>query len=357
MFLLAFSIVRSQEKKLLSWVPGEENILGRGRINGFEEKYDRLARSASGKVRKEVWDLSKHAAGLYLRFRTNAQEIIVQYTLSGSVQMPHMPATGVSGVDLYSRTEDGQWNWHMGRYVFGDTVRFSYTGLPSQGFTDHFLYLPLYNHVKWLEIRYPEGSGFEPYKFIEDKPIVIYGTSIAQGGCASRPGLGWTNILARKLGRSVVNLAFSGNGRLEQEVLDHVADIDASMFVLDCLPNMASPTYINGELRARLVHAVRYLKEKRPGVPILLTDHSGYMDEVTNPKNRKIADDANQILASFHDSLLRAGVKQVDRLKKDEIGLDIESTVDGVHPNDIGMMRLAEAYTKKIREIDRKSPK
>ena len=89
--------------------------------------------------------------------------------------------------------------------------------------------------------------------FVRINPIVVYGTSIAQGGCASRPGLAWTNILGRKLDRPVINLAFSGNGKLEKELIELLSEIDASLYVLDCLPNLTSPEYYStGELKKRI---------------------------------------------------------------------------------------------------------
>jgi GDSL-like Lipase/Acylhydrolase family len=96
----------------------------------------------------------------------------------------------------------------------------------------------LYNSVQWMEIGIQEGTLFNPLPTRKEKPIVVYGTSIAQGGCASRPGMAWPAILGRKLDRPLINLGFSGNGRLEKEVIDLMIEIDAKLFVLDCLPNL-----------------------------------------------------------------------------------------------------------------------
>ena len=115
------------------------------------------------------------------------------------------------------------------------------------------MYLPLYNGIKWMEVAVPAESEFIPLQVRNDKPVVVYGTSIAQGGCATRPGLAWTNILSRKLDRPVINLGFSGNGRLEKEVLDLVAATAAKIYVLDCLPNLVGVYVVNGELKKRLV--------------------------------------------------------------------------------------------------------
>lgn len=324
---------------------------GRGWNSGLKDNYDRLPAKAEQTVRKEVWNLARNGAGLHVRFRTDADEIIVKYTVTGSKQMNHMPATGVSGVDLYSRSKTGQWLWSSARYSFGDTVVYRFNDLTKEDGRVYTLYLPLYNHVSWMEISYPAESVFQFEEPVKGKPIVVYGTSIAQGGCASRPGLGWTNILGRKIQSPVVNLAFSGNGRMEKEVFEFISDIDAELYVLDCLPNMASKTYIDGELKKRLLEGIAFLRAQRPGVPILLTDHCGYTNESTNDVSRYTYQVVNKIQLAVYDSLKAAGTKDLYYLKKDEIGLNIESTVDGIHPNDIGMMQYAEAYFLKIREI------
>ena len=46
----------------------------------------------------------------------------------------------------------------------------------------------------------------------------------------------WGMILQRSLGYPLINLGFSGNGRLEKEVLDFICEIDARLYILDCLP-------------------------------------------------------------------------------------------------------------------------
>jgi lysophospholipase L1-like esterase len=345
-------------KEYTTWNPEKDSLQvleGQAWSKDVKSFYDRLPAKAEAIVRKPVWDLSRNSAGLQLRFQTNADEIIVKYMVSSQHQMPHMPATGASGIDLYSKTIDGKWSWAAGKYAFGDTIvyRFSNLSTNDQHVKDHEynLYLPLYNSVKWMEISYPKQSSFKPIKVSTQKPIVVYGTSIAQGGCASRPGLAWTNILQRKLDRPIINLAFSGNGRLENEIIDMISGIDANLFILDCLPNLTGVYVSNGELHKRLVNAVVTLQAKKPGIPILLTEHDGFTDEGMNPQRKKDYQEPIKVMTEVFDSLSQAGVKNIYRLTKEAINQDIESTVDGTHPNDIGMMHYAEAYEKKIKSI------
>lgn len=356
--LMGAGIVLAQEKTVYkTWNPAKDQtsvIGGQGWHSGIQNFYDRLPEKAEAAVRKPVWNLSKNSAGLNIRFKSDAREIIVKYGVSGSIQMPHMPATGVSGVDLYAQNADGKWVWARGKYTFGDTITYHFTNIETAGAAarEYTLYLPLYNSVKWMEISVPEQNFFTPLPVSPKKPIVVYGTSIAQGGCASRPGLAWTSILSRKLNRPIVNLAFSGNGRLEKEVFELLPEIDASLYVLDCLPNLTGTDFSNEEIIKRLEATVAHLQQKRPGVPILLTEHDGYTDEGINLVSRKSYQRVNEALNTAFAKLKANGVKQIYLLSKAAINQDIESTVDGTHPNDIGMLHYAEAYDKLIRKFN-----
>ncbi|HEY9256697.1 SGNH/GDSL hydrolase family protein [Chitinophaga sp.] len=357
--LLVNVCVAQAPRTFKSWVPSTDKTVyaleGQGWKDGMGLYYDRLPQRAENAVRKDVWNLSRNSAGLSLRFRTDADEIVIRYTVKGTWNMPHMPTTGVSGVDLYAKSIDGQWQFCAGNYNFSDTVVYRFTKLKKQDQhvknVDYTLYLPLYNSVNWLSVSVPEESVFKPVPVRADAPIVVYGTSIAQGGCASRPGMAWTNILERKLDRPVINLGFSGNGRLEKEVVEFLTEIDAGMYVLDCLPNLTGAAFTETELKKRITATVQQLQEKRPGVPVLLTEHDGYTNDATSAESKESYTRVNRILKAVVDSMLTAGVKNISLLTKEEIGQDLESTVDGIHPSDLGMMNYANAYTKKIKSI------
>lgn len=266
--------------------------------------------------------------------------------------MPHMPSTGVSGVDLYAKNGDGEWLWCGGKYSFRDTVKYDFQNLQPndqyhQSGREYRLYLPLYNRVKWLEIGVPEDAIFEALPIRREKPIVVYGTSIAQGGCASRPGMAWTSILERRLDRPMINLAFSGNGRMEKELIELMTQIDAKLYILDCLPNLGP----DSKLKELIVSSVKRLKEKKPLTPVLLVDHAGYGNSKTVKENAGIPSELNEINRQAYAQLKEEGISQIYLLSKDEIGLDFECFVDGVHPSDLGMQIYAAAYEKCIRHI------
>ena len=191
-------------------------VEGKGWVD-TQSFYDRLPAKAEGKVTPSVWGLSHHSAGLCVRFTADAPSLQVRWTLlpRGDLSMPHMPATGVSGVDLYSKDKSGRWYFVAnGRpAAVANTARFS----PPPG-QPCLLYLPLYNGVTSVEIGIPKGSTIsvpDAAAIKQRKPIVFYGTSITQGGCASRPGMAFTAIVGRQLDTPVINLGFSGSGKME----------------------------------------------------------------------------------------------------------------------------------------------
>ena len=318
--------------------------------------FHRLPISMKDSVRKPVWNLSENTAGEFIHFRTSATEIKVQYTLAGkSFSMAHMPSTGMSGLDLYAIDVNGNWNWSPGYYHFGDTCSYTFKNLVlaknGTKVSDFYLYLPLYNSVTCLSIGVNEKDSFAFAEKRKEQPIVAYGTSILQGGVTSRPGLAWTNILERNLDRTVINLGFSGNGRFEGPIFDLMAKVNAKMYILDCMPNL-SKGYSQEEIKNRLVYGVNKLRERNKNVPILFVEHADgnplfFMD--TGRLNEY--HESSVMIAKIFENFVSSGIKNIYLLTEKEIGFNINSTVDGAHPNDIGMMQYAIAYEKKIREI------
>ncbi|KAA6433994.1 acetylhydrolase [Dyadobacter flavalbus] len=367
LFVLLFTsrLSFAQTGKFRWWNPETATfpvIEGQAWPEELKSPYDRLPARAEKQVREPVWDLAGMPSGLMLRFRANSAEIRVRYVVSGQHALQHMPATGVSGVDLYALSNDGDWLWCAAKYAFGDTIAFDFKNLnPNDNYhkkgREYRLFLPLYNKIKWLEIGTPEGTEFTPLAVRPDKPVVVYGTSIAQGACASRPGMAWTSILGRKLDRPLINLAFSGNGMLENELISMISEIDAKMYVLDCLPNMTiRPNDPDSDLTIeevyrRILASVRTLREKRPGVPIVLAAHAGYTDGDINPQSKHFYTEVNETLEKAYAALKSEGIKELYMIPKEDFKQDTETMVDGTHPNDLGMMRYAEGYEKHIRTI------
>ena len=313
--------------------------------------YQRLPNRAKSEVRNDLWNLSTESAGLSIRFKTNSSKITVKYEATGSYSMPHMPCTGVSGLDLYREADAAIC---FGSYSFNkDNVCYDYVINPVRSEQGDFftLFLPLYNGVKKLEIGVEDKASFEFIPVVNNRPIVVYGTSIAQGACASRPAMAWTNILNRSLDYPVVNLGFSGNGKLEPEMLKLMGELKARIFILDCLPNLTNMK--RGAVKKLVKKAVEILREKRPDAPILLVEHAGYADAKTNVDRFNAYNNCNVEQAEAYKELKEQGVKDLFYLNHDDIYLHQDSWVDATHPSNYGMKQQATAVEKKVRKIFR----
>ena len=314
--------------------------------------YNRLPDRAEKTVRPPVWRLSRNNAGMSIVFRSNAPEIKIRYAVTDGLSMPHMPSTGVSGVDMYATDMEGRKRWCAGRYAFKDTITYTYSKLwyatnPSKGY-EYEVYLPLYNSLKWLEVGVENGYELHFLPASQEKPIVLYGTSIAQGACASRPGMAFGNIIGRELQHPVVNLGFSGNGQMEPEVFDLLSEIDAQLFILDNMQNLNNDR--TGLIYERATKGIRKLRQKTDA-PILLVEHNGYSNEYTSLQWEESYRRTNTELRKAYRTLKEEGVANLHYLTKEEIGFTQDAMVEGVHPSDLGMQIYADAYIPKIKEI------
>lgn len=329
-------------------------IDGRGWHTQLASEYDRFPAAAEKTVRPAVWNLSRNSAGEYIGFTTNSKTVVVQFAVKGNRSMPHMPSTGVAGVDLYAKNRNGDWRWAKGSYTFGDTITYRFENMQLSQSPERFrLYLPLYTSVQWMRIGVPDGSSFEFLPVSDEKPIVAYGTSIMHGACASRPGLAWTNVLGRKLNSTIINLGFSGNGQLEQPVIDLINSIDAKMYILDCMPNLTlRDQFPAEEIERRIRTSISDLQRGHPGVPIVLAEHCSGREGVNmDAAMASRYTSASEIVAEIVHKLKKEGVRNIYLLTASAIGFTTESTVDGTHPNDIGMMQYATAYERLIKTI------
>lgn len=324
--------------------------LGNETREGF---YHRLPARAKDVLRKRVWDLSRQTAGESICFSTDAKEIRVRYKVKLRIAMNHMPATGVSGVDLYSYDKHGNEVWLTPKYSFKDTVTYKFGPVDAMDVKSKFcrytLYLPLYNEVEWMEIGVEDGAKFRFEEPSQIKPIVAYGTSICQGACASRPAMAWTNILQRRLGRTVINLGFSGNAMHETSMIDLLADTDAAVYILDGMPN--SYTIPSPALQDTLAKAVRQLRGRRPDTPIVLADHCGYPQGTAYKEWDNNQKHAWNALEEVYQHLLSEGVKELYRVRYDDFGFVGEMFVEGHHMSDYGMTIYADTYEPVLRQI------
>jgi len=308
--------------------------------------FDRFPVVAQGSVTDAVWNLSRDSAGMIVRFRTDATTIWANYTLRNErLAGPNMTAIGASGIDLYARDPAGKWRWVGVTRPAGKVVRQSIINDLAPGVREYAAYLPLYNGVDELAIGVPPGAQFERLAPRTEKPIVFYGTSITHGASASRPGMVHTAILGRRFDRPVVNLGFSGNGRMDAAVGELLVKIDAAVYVIDCLPNMNAAT-----VREKCIPLVKQLRAARPDTPIVLVEDRRFTNEWVRANQIRFHTDNHTALRESFETLQKEGVQGLFYLGGDALlGDDTEGTTDGSHPNDLGFMRQADAFEPVLR--------
>lgn len=320
-----------------------------GRGWGDQERkrwFDRFPAKAEKTVTPAVWGLSRDSAGMMVRFKTDAKAIYCRYDLSkANLALPAMPATGVSGLDLYARDSKGEWRWvacpkpdkqHVETIMISDI---------APGEHEFAAYLPLYNGVEKLEIGVPAGAKFDGLA-PRQKPIVFYGTSITHGANASRPGMVHTAILGRHLDRPVMNLGFSGNGRMDAAVGDLLNELDPAAIVIDCLPNMGP-----ADVTAKCVPLVKQLRSKHTTIPIILVEDRRFTNSWITPGKAKFHDDNHAALKAAYEQLKKEKVANLHYIGGDALyGTDAEGSNDASHGTDLGFLRQAEIFEPVLRK-------
>lgn len=310
---------------------------------GESAPFTRLPDRAEALVPSRVWALSRDSAGVVVHFVSDSPSLAARWSLRRpELAMRHMPASGVSGLDLYVK-EQGRWRWMAvaQRFNSQEANQVLFEGQPAER-REYLLFLPLYNGVSTVSLGVTAGATIEPARSTE-RPVVVYGTSIVQGGCASRPGMAYTAILRRRLDRPVVNLGFSGNGCSEPELARLIAEIAAAAFVLDSIPNL-QPDQVQ-----RIDEFITILRAAHPRTPIILLGSIRYADaDFVEERAERVQRSNYELQAIF------------DRRRQDDLSLWLvpgeqlldaggEDTVDGTHPTDLGFVRMARIVEPVLR--------
>ena len=334
----------------MEWVDAKKLTLEGLGFKDVKSPYDRLPGRAEGVVPPAVWNLSRDSAGALVRFLAASPEIHARWTITGkNLAGANITAIASSGLDLYAKTDAGKWRWlGMGQPTFPDTTAALITGIPPAE-REFMVYLPLRNGVTSLEFGVPKGSRIQaaPARAPGSKPILFYGTSITHGIGASRAGMTHVAMLGRTFNREVINLGFSGNGRMEPEVLKFVAELDPAVFVLDCLPNMNAQ-----QVAERTVPGVKQLREAHLKTPILLVEDRNIQTGFLVDARHKANDANHAALRAAFEALQADQTPEVYYLEgANLLGDDGEGTVDGSHPTDLGFTRQAAEFERVLRPI------
>jgi hypothetical protein len=306
--------------------------------------FQRIPDQYQESLRKELWGFSENSAGVSITFQTNSSQIRLQWKIKLDFKMNHMANTGIKGLDLYQYKNN---NWY-----------YSSTGIPISKINDEILFenknsklrkfrlhLPLYDTVTDLKIGINDDCEFLNSQ-IDSKKIVFYGTSITQGGCASRPGLSHTNIISRKTGYDCINYGFDGNGHLESSIGLILSKIKANFYLIDCLPNIDIES-----IKSNVINLIESIRSSSNSIdkPIVFIDqpdaHDDYFEEDIYEKNKTLRKQVKKALKMGHKYiyLIKSG---------DCLGADNEATVDGIHYNDIGYARFAQHIITELKRLD-----
>lgn len=328
------------------------------RLSGFawfhqDRLYRRLPLHPADPLPEAVDSLANCTAGGQIGFQTTSSRIAVRVALTGRAGMPHMPSTGQCGFDLYLGAPGEQRFRNVAKYDHSqDRYELQLFAGPEEdadpNLRNVLLNFPLYMGVQDVLVGLdPDAEVSPPPDRAAPGPVVVYGTSITQGGCAARPGMAYTNILSRRLNLEFVNLGFSGNGRGEPEVARAIATVkNPRLLVLDYEANA------DGRLRDTLPGFVDILRHAHPDVPILVVSRIRYAGELTHPGEAHAAADRRAFQAEVVEERRSNGDRAIDFIDGSTLlGNDFdECTVDGSHPTDLGFWRMAQGLEPALRK-------
>ncbi len=311
--------------------------------NGFRRMPEAVAKSVSDGVN---W-LHAMCAGGRVRFKTDSPYIVINAKLSRVSKMSHFAFTGSIGFDMYiDEREKGKGLRHYSTFIPPQNIEHHYEGIAECGggeMKEWVIHLPLYTAVDELYIGLSETAKIMPCTpYRVEKPVVYYGSSITQGGCASRPGNCYQNIVSRRLDINHINLGFSGNARGEDEMTNYIKNLDMSAFVMDYDHNSPTSETLM-ETHEKMFKAIR---SAHPNLPIVIMER---------PKHTLAAYEIKrcEIIRATYNNAIASGDKNVyyiDHEKLMELAGN-EGTVDYCHPNDLGFYSMAKAVGDVLAQI------
>ncbi len=314
--------------------------------NEEEHCYMRLDKAVADGTNSGVSNLNYRTAGGRIRFRTDSAFIGLKAEMKNHSPMTHMPRTGQSGFDLYRKTETTADTFlNIFRPTSANLTEGFSTYVTTDGqFGEYTINFPLYDNVSELYIALKKDARLEapaPYRF--EEPIVYYGSSITQGGCASRPGNAYQAIIGRKLNMDHVNLGFSGSARGEEIMANYLAGLKMKAFVCDYDHNAPNIDH----LKATHLPLYRAVRKAQPDLPIVFVSAP---DSLLKPQWLE----RMEVVRATYETALAEGDKNVYFVPGNTLfeGDDWDAcTVDGCHPNDLGFQRMAKRIEQELKKF------
>ena len=332
-----------------TWLEKDALPLEGKAFRDVETYYCRMPVRAKGKVSPGVYGQGRQSTGMYIRFTTDANRLALRWKVANeNPRDPLIPEAGMSGIDVYRYESSAKrWVFIGNKRYWGNGARLKVPGEAEISWNPGqpgLIYLPTRSQVLDFKIGVPAGKTLKAFPHADPaaKPVVHYGTSIVHGGCASRPGLTFTAIAGRELDRPYINLGFSGSGKMEENMVPYLAEIDAAVYVVDCIWNMDKAM-----IQTNAVRFLEALHAAKPETPILLCEGCTQL-----ASRRRAVDD---VLRAEYDRIKTADPAKWRNLyyfdAKDMLPVDDECTHDFCHPNDDGMRHMGPVYVTRIREV------
>ncbi len=357
------AIAADEPEKPWTYVDAQNlRIINHAFAGETERTYARLPRYVKDSIPegRELWDRQQCSSGIGVRFATNSTRIGCKYTLYWDTHMIHMADTGLKGTDLYILEGDSVWR-HVNTnrpYVKKDEngnktklVESTYVSNLDGKMHEYVIYFPLYDGIEDFSVKVDSGAVItkgSPEVINANRRIVAYGTSILQGGCASRTGMAATNIIGRELNCEVVNLGFSGEGKQDTYVVRAMATIpDVDVFLLDPVPNCTE--MMCDTLTYNFVKTLRAL---RPDVPIVMLEgpiypyarYDSFFGKYLPKKNNAFRRNYERLKAENPNNLYYVTSEGLD-------GPEDDGTVDGIHLTDLGFLHYANKMIPILRPL------
>ncbi len=307
-----------------------------------DDKFRRMPEDAALAVSRNVHWLHANTTGARLRFRTDSSYIAIHAEMPCIWKYSHDALTGCAGFDLYNRENGREMYAHtfIPPYTIENGFESEYT-FPEKKMRELTLNFPLFSEVSRLYLYLDADAVVEPPRpYTYEKPVVYYGSSITHGGCASRPGNTYEAIISRMLDCDFLNLGFNGNAKAEDAVAEYIAALHMSVFVYDYDHNAPDPEF----LRKTHERMFRIIRDKQPDLPIICASRPDYTGSADNEERRRIVKDTVERAKA-------AGDRNVVFIDGKEYFSDCYTgceLVDGVHPTDIGFLRMAEKIGKEV---------
>ena len=316
-----------------------------------EKGYTRIPQTVADATNDGVASLTRFTSGGIIRFSTNSTKLALKANHAYGGVMPHMAALGSNGFTVY---EDDYFLCSFMPTVpptkVGEEKILPYkVDAPSDdGFHDITIYMPLYGAYNDIMIKVDEGAEIRPPKraYRNEKPVVFYGSSITHGGCASTPAMGFTNVISRDMNLYCLNLGFSGSARGEDAITEYMANLDMSVFVLDYDHNAPSVEHLEAT-HEKVYKAVR---AKHPDMPIVIASAIPVRGWTRDAQIKR-----REVIYQTYKNAVEAGDRNVyflngEEFFSSEVPFDY-CTVDGCHPNDVGMLMMAKGFEKVLVKV------